>query len=58
MPTPAQLLAASLAYCRAAENEATPETRRRLAGHALALARLAEEIDRRASSHGGPDGRA
>jgi hypothetical protein len=58
MPTPAQLLEASRGYCEAAEMEATPEIKRRLTSHALALARLAEEIERRASGQTNPDGRA
>jgi hypothetical protein len=57
MPTPAQLLEASRTYFRAAEKEATPEIKRRLASHALALAQLAEETERRASSHPDLQGR-
>jgi hypothetical protein len=47
MPTPAQLREASRLYCQTAENEATPEIRRRLVCHALALSQLAEVIERR-----------
>jgi hypothetical protein len=45
-------------YCEAAEMEATPEIKRRLTSHALALARLAEEIERRTNGQTNPDGRA
>jgi hypothetical protein len=47
MPTPGQLREAARRYCDAAEDEATPEIKRRLASHARALAELAEAIDRR-----------
>jgi hypothetical protein len=47
MPTPAQLRDGSRLCVQAAEKEATPEIKRRLASHALALAQLAENIERR-----------
>jgi hypothetical protein len=46
MPTPAQWREGARRYCNAAEAEATPEISRRLASHAVALAELAEKIER------------
>jgi hypothetical protein len=44
--TPAELRERSQLYRQAAERETTPEIKRRLASHALALAELAERIER------------
>jgi hypothetical protein len=45
-PTPAELREQSRLYRQAAEKETTVEFKRRLASHALALAQLAEKIER------------
>jgi hypothetical protein len=46
VPTPAELREESRQYRQAAKKETTPEISRRLALHALALAQLAEKIER------------
>lgn len=46
MPTPAELRAGSQLYRDAGRKETDPHLRHRLACHALALAQLAEKIER------------
>jgi hypothetical protein len=46
MLTPAELRDQSRMYREAAAKEVVPEFKRRLASHALALAQLAEKMDR------------
>ena len=46
MPTPGELRDEARLYRQAARKESSPEIRRKLANHALALAQLAEKIER------------
>lgn len=46
MPTTAELREAARMTRRAAEDESDPHLKQRLAGHAFALAQLAEKIER------------
>jgi rubrerythrin len=46
-PTPSELRKVSCHYRQAAEKEITREIKRGLAGHAFALAQLAEQMERR-----------
>ena len=46
MPTPAELREQSRLYRKATDKEITLAIKRRLASHALALAELAEKIER------------
>jgi hypothetical protein len=50
MLTPAELRAGSRSARLAAENESAPPLKLRLADHALALAQLAEKIERDAAA--------
>ena len=46
MPRPGELRDEARLYRQAAREESSPEIRRKLAAHALALAQLAEKIER------------
>jgi len=55
MSTAAEFREESRLYRQEAIKEADPHFKRRLASHALALAQLAERLERKETNHGAPE---